>query len=279
MFEIILFSLVCVTGLIIAVCRYAAPQLAERYPEPWYLDYARSFFPVLLLVFLLRGFIAEPFRIPSGSMLPTLEIGDFILVNKFTYGVRLPILHNKLIELNDPDRGDIVVFHHPPQNKISYIKRMIGLPGDEIEYRGNDLFVNGQSITTESQGTYTPFSETRSLALFNQSIASETTGNGGEMAGEMVEYSVLFNNYAANRGRKGKLVVPDGHYFVMGDNRDNSADSRSWGLVPDKNIIGKAFFIWFHWDTVKGGGVKLSRVGADIQAQPVVTSALSQPSS
>lgn len=268
MFEMILFGLVCLTGLTIAYCRFAAPHLSTQEPEPWYLDYARSFFPVLLLVFLLRGFIAEPFRIPSGSMLPTLEIGDFILVNKFSYGLRLPIVHKKLVELGNPERGDIVVFRHPPKNKVSYIKRMIGLPGDKIEYHANELLVNGKRVASVPKGDYIPFSETRSLSLYNQVIATETSGNGGEMLGEMVEYSVLFNNNSANRARKGALVVPEGHYFVMGDNRDNSADSRLWGFVPDQNIIGKAFFIWFHWDTVKGGGLKFSRVGTDIEAQP-----------
>ena len=268
MFEIFLFGSVCLTGLTMAYCRFAMPHLSTQVPEPWYLDYARSFFPVLLLVFVLRGFIAEPFRIPSGSMLPTLEIGDFILVNKFSYGVRLPILHKKLLELGDPKRGDIVVFRHPPQNKISYIKRMIGLPGDKIEYQANELMVNGKRVMSVPEGDYIPYSETRSLSLHRQLIAPETSVKGGEMAGEMVEYSVLFNNNSANRGRKGALIVPDGHYFVMGDNRDNSADSRSWGLVPDRNIIGKAFFVWFHWDTVKGGGLKFSRVGTDIEAQP-----------
>lgn len=270
MFEMILFGLVCISGLTIAFCRFAAPQLSGQDPEPWYLDYARSFFPVLLLVFILRGFIAEPFRIPSGSMLPTLEIGDFILVNKFSYGVRLPIIHKKIVEFGEPERGDVVVFRHPPQNKVSYIKRMVGLPGDQIEYRGNELIVNGERVTTVPEGEYLPYGESRSLSLYTQTIAAETDAQGGELVGEMVEYSVLFNMSRANSGRKGKLIVPAGHYFVMGDNRDNSADSRSWGLVPDQNIIGKAFFVWFHYDSVKGGGLKLSRVGTDIEAQTVV---------
>jgi len=267
MFEIILFSLVCFTGLIVLFCRFVIPELSKRDPEPWYLDYARSFFPVLLLVFVLRGFIAEPFRIPSGSMLPTLEIGDFILVNKFSYGIRLPILHKKIVELNEPKRGDIVVFRHPPLDKISYIKRMVGLPGDLIEHRGNDLIVNGEPVVTVPEGDYLPFGERRSLSLNNQTIATDTSAIGGELTGEVVEYSVLFNNNRANNTRKGELRVPPGHYFVMGDNRDNSSDSRVWGLVPDENIIGKAFFVWFHYDSVKGGGLKLSRVGTNIEAQ------------
>ena len=162
MFEIILFGLVVVSGVVILLCRYVfkgIPQgvtqaipIADYEDEPWYLDYARSFFPVLLVVFLLRGFIAEPFRIPSGSMLPTLEVGDFILVNKFKYGLRLPILYKKVVPLSDPKRGDIMVFRFPGDNKTNYIKRVIGLPGDQIEYNHKQLKINGELINLVANG-------------------------------------------------------------------------------------------------------------------------------
>ena len=261
MFEIILFSLVIVCAVVIIVCRYVMPSIAERNPEPWYLDYARSFFPVLLIVFLLRGFVVEPFRIPSGSMLPTLEVGDFILVNKFSYGIRLPILHNKLFSINEPKRGDIMVFRYPRDNKTNYIKRVIGLPGDRIEYRNKHLYINGELIKREADGLYTPFSSdglNKPFQRYTQIIPAVQAKSG-----ETVEYSILLDQQRYSLQNKSS-IVPPGHYFMLGDNRDHSQDSRYWGFVPDKNIVGKAFFIWFHWNTDAAGGVKLSRVGADI---------------
>lgn len=260
MFEVVLFSLVLLCGAIVVICRWVFPSLAKRDPEPWYLDYARSFFPVLFIVFLLRGFVAEPFRIPSGSMLPTLEIGDFILVNKYQYGIRLPILHEKVIELGDPKRGDIMVFRWPEDNKTNYIKRVIGLPGDTIEYRNKQLFINGQKIKNVDAGEYTPFPmhqrRSRALNRFTQMIPAAE-------ASDPVEYSILIDNY--KRGTiSEKIVVPPGHYFMLGDNRDHSLDSRFWGFVPDKNIVGKAFFIWFHYNSNPGGGFKFSRIGESL---------------
>jgi len=260
-FELVLFSLVVLCGLIITYCRYISPDLAVRNPEPWYLDYARSFFPVLLVVFLLRGFIAEPFRIPSGSMLPTLEVGDFILVNKFSYGIRLPVLHKKIIETKKPERGEIMVFRYPKDNKTNYIKRVIGLPGDTIEYRNKTLFINGEQVEKVADGKYTPFPIGRPASehdRFTQKIlANGTAGEGAN------EFSILIDS---NRyGAINKTVkVPEDSYFVLGDNRDHSLDSRYWGFVPDQNIVGKAFFIWFHWNSNPGGGIKLSRFGEDI---------------
>lgn len=263
MFEIILFGLVCLCGVIIVLCRYVFTDISKRSPEPFYLDYARSFFPVLLLVFLLRGFVAEPFRIPSGSMLPTLEIGDFILVNKFSYGVRLPILHDKIISIGSPKRGDIMVFRVPTDNQTSYIKRVIGLPGDTIEYRDRTLFVNGERVQSIAQGDYVPFGRRTALNLFTQIIE---IGAANE---PMVEYSALQSKRPRYRRDPRSWVVPEGEYFMMGDNRDNSQDSRVWGFVPDENIIGKAFFVWFHYNSAPNGGVKFSRVGQEIKAQPV----------
>ena len=269
MFEIILFSLVCLCGIIIVVFRLALPELAKRDPEPISLDYARSFFPVLLLVFLLRGFVAEPFRIPSGSMLPTLEIGDFILVNKFTYGIRLPILHTKVLEINQPERGDIMVFRYPGDNKTNYIKRLVGLPGDVVRYEegSGKLYVNSVLVDTVADGSYLSFGNKRPHHnRFTQTIKSDSVADSDN---PMVEYSILLRK--AGRPNRGvlELTIDDGHYFMMGDNRDNSSDSRVWGILPDENIVGKAFFVWFHWNGQKGGGFESSRIGTDIQAKVV----------
>lgn len=259
MFEIVLLSLVVLCALIISFCRWVVPALGKRKPEPWYLDYARSFFPVLLIVFLLRSFVAEPFRIPSGSMLPTLEVGDFLLVNKYTYGIRLPIIHDKVFSVNEPKRGDIMVFRFPKDNKTNYIKRVIGLPGDKIEYRNKQLYLNGQKVEKVAAGQYTPFSQPRALDLFTQLIP---TANA-QSASESASYSILADPYKRSHTAF-SLEVPEGQYFVLGDNRDHSQDSRFWGFVPEENIVGKAFFIWFHYNSTPGGGLKWSRVGMSI---------------
>ncbi|MFT5572494.1 MAG: signal peptidase I [Cryomorphaceae bacterium] len=263
MFELILFIAICVCAVVMLICRFGFPNLSKRNPEPWYLDYARSFFPVLLIVFLLRGFVAEPFRIPSGSMLPTLEIGDFILVNKFSYGVRLPILHKKVVEVSAPKRGDIVVFRWPVDNKTSFIKRLIGLPGDKIEYKRRTLYVNGARVGSVGLGDYIPFGDSTALNQYAQTIP---TGPIGDSDTAMVEYSTLQRKGSRGRGKEGTWVVPAGHYFMMGDNRDDSHDSRGWGFVPDHNIVGRAFFVWFHYNAQPGGGLDFSRVGTNIEA-------------
>ncbi len=273
MFEVILFSLVVVSAIVILLCKYVfkgIPQgqtkvipIADYDHEPWYLDYARSFFPVLLVVFVLRGFIAEPFRIPSGSMLPTLEVGDFILVNKFKYGLRLPITHNKIVSMSDPERGDIMVFRFPGDNKTNYIKRVIGLPGDVIKYNQQQLILNGQVIGVQSDGEYTPFALDGRERVQNRYLQQLPNSDD-------VEFSILLEGRSASANKRIALpedtefTVPEGQYFVMGDNRDHSSDGRFWGFVPDENIVGKAFFIWFHWNTNQGGGVDLSRIGEDI---------------
>ena len=269
MFEIILFSLVVVSGIVILLCRYVFIGISQGagQQEPWYLDYARSFFPVLLIVFVLRGFVAEPFRIPSGSMLPTLEVGDFILVNKFTYGLRLPITHNKVITVNEPERGDIMVFRFPGDNVTNYIKRVIGLPGDVIEYNHKKIKINGQTIDISEDGEYTPFAldgRERSQRRFLQKLPNSNKNQ------QESEFSILLENRSSSANRRIALpenrefTVPEGQYFVMGDNRDHSLDGRFWGFVPDENVVGKAFFIWFHCNMNSGGGVKLSRIGEDI---------------
>lgn len=220
--------------------------------EPIIVEYARSFFPIVLIVLLLRSFLVEPFRIPSGSMMPTLLIGDFILVNKFTYGIRLPVINKKIVAMNEPKRGDIVVFRYPKQPSIDYIKRIVGLPGDRIAYDKKNLYVNGKPVKRVSLGIY------------------QGVGQGENMTGTEhfledlggVEHSILISHEAPSLN--GVYIVPQGHYFVMGDNRDNSNDSRYWGMVPEQNLVGKAFFIWMSWDW-QHKGIGFDRIGTIIQ--------------
>jgi signal peptidase I len=210
--------------------------------EPVIVEYSKSFFPVLLIVFILRGFIVEPFRIPSGSMLPSLYIGDFILVNKFAYGIRLPVWNKKIIETGEPQRGDVVVFRYPRDPSLDYIKRIVGLPGDHVAYRNKVLYVNGKPVTRNFVGEY----QGPGQAHANE-YAEDLQG---------VEHSILLQPGRPS-SLEGEYIVPDGMYFVMGDNRDNSNDSRVWGPVPERNLVGEAFMIWMHWN----GGVDWSRIG------------------
>lgn len=219
--------------------------------EPWYVEYSRSFFPVLLAVLLLRSFIAEPFRIPSGSMIPTLHIGDFILVNKFAYGLRAPVTHTKLLALGEPERGDVAVFRYPRDTRLDYIKRIVGLPGDRVAFKGKRVFINGKAPEYKEIGVY-------------ETHGSDPNGVSVELTENFfgVEHSILIN---PNRGNvEGEVVVPDGHYFVVGDNRDNSNDSRYWGFVPEENLVGRAMVIWMNWNIDKGR-VDFGRVGTVIK--------------
>ncbi len=213
--------------------------------EPWYVEYSRSFFPVLFVVLILRSFIVEPFRIPSGSMIPTLMVGDFILVNKFAYGVRLPVVHTKVADTGEPKRGDVVVFRYPRNPDLDYIKRMIGLPGDRISYHDKRLSINGKLVEKIPLGPYQPQDE---YFVPNDEVFLEKLDG--------VEHKIL-NNIRNSRGAEGEYVVPDGYYFVMGDNRDNSNDSRFWGFVPEENLVGRAMVIWMHWNFTR------NRVGFD----------------
>jgi signal peptidase I len=217
--------------------------------EPLLVEYARSFFPIILAVLVLRSFLVEPFRIPSGSMMPTLLVGDFILVNKFSYGLRLPVINKKVIELGEPERGDVVVFKYPRDPSVDYIKRVVGLPGDTVAYRNKTLFINGEAQPQTPIGIYTGIGsgarETGSLELLEN-----LTG---------VEHHILINPRVPDFGfgcqvlANGPVTVPEGYYFAMGDNRDNSNDSRCWGFVPEQNLVGKAFGIWMSWDTNRPG--------------------------
>ncbi len=232
--------------------------------DPIVVEYAKSFFPVLFAVMVLRGFLYEPFRIPSGSMMPTLLVGDFILVNKYDYGLRLPVTHTKITPGDKPKRGDVAVFRYPNDESLDYIKRVIGLPGDHISYYNRRLSVNGKQIEGDFFETYQGLGES-SNQLINQGCDRIKAGCKvfKESLGE-VEYTVMTNpdvRYSAD----GELFVPPGHYFVMGDNRDHSNDSRFWGFVPQENLVGKAVMIWMHWDWRSGGtGLDLSRTGTRI---------------
>ncbi|WP_457673652.1 signal peptidase I [Thiolapillus sp.] len=228
--------------------------------EPLMVDYARSFFPIFLFVLLLRAFVVEPFRIPSGSMMPTLLVGDFILVNKFAYGLRMPVTKDKIVEIGEPRRGDVVVFRYPRNPRLDYIKRMIGLPGDRVAYHNKTLYVNGKAMPQKPVGIY------------------EAVGSGKRMQGVLelqedldgVKHSILVNprlpdfGPSCNELAAGEVTVPEGYYFVMGDNRDNSNDSRCWGFVPEENLVGKAFMIWLSFDPNRSGLFDWSRIGQGI---------------
>ncbi len=229
--------------------RRARFEMALR--EPTLTEYARSFFPVLLVILVVRSFIAEPFKIPSGSMMPTLIVGDFILVNKFAYGLRLPVLNKKIVSIGEPERGDVFVFRYPQDPKVDYIKRVIGLPGDEIRYQDKNLFVNGVKVEADYIGPYTGPSEPggRSMAggqVFNEKL----TARGHQMM-----------NLPEASSREGVWTVPEGQYFAMGDNRDNSLDSRYWGFVPEANLVGRAMVVWMNYS----GGIDFGRIGTVIR--------------
>ena len=231
------------------------PKADQSLPST--VEYARSFFPIFLIVLLLRAFLVEPFRIPSGSMMPTLLVGDFILVNKFTYGIRMPVTKTKLIELGEPERGDIVVFRWPVNPRLDYIKRVVGVPGDKIRYQQKTLYLNGSPAPVEVVGPYHPEgSGRRALGSIE----------GREQLGD-VEHSILVNplapDFSPSCGFLGykEVTVPEGHYLMVGDNRDDSNDGRCWGFVPEENLVGKAFFVWLSWDWQRSGFLALSRIG------------------
>jgi len=237
-FALVLVCATALTGIIWALdAAWLRPRRLTRAPEakePLLVEYSRSFFPVLLVVLVVRSFLFEPFRIPSSSMMPTLLIGDFIFVNKFSYGLRLPVLNSKILELGEPRRGDVVVFRLPSAPSTNYIKRLVGLPGDSVSYRSGQIFINGQPVPVSIVGPYQGGDQDNSLL-------------GREILGE-VEHQVL---WMPGRGSlEGSFIVPPGHYFMMGDNRDNSRDSRyeGVGMIPDSNIAGRAVRIWMNWD-------------------------------
>jgi signal peptidase I len=219
--------------------------------EATWVEYCKSFFPVILAVLLLRSFLVEPFRIPSGSMMPTLLVGDFILVNKFAYGIRLPVLNKKIVVIDEPERGDVVVFRYPKNPSVDYIKRVVGLPGDKVGYYNKIVYINGEPSGQVPAGVYVGKGSGVSM-----SGASERREQLGD-----IQHDILV--MPRTPGLEGEYIVGEDEYFVMGDNRDNSNDSRYWGTVPEANLVGKAFRIWMNWDGANKG-VEWDRIGMKI---------------
>ena len=230
-FSLVLLVAVVLTGVLWFFDKLVtAKRRTSDDPEPWWVDYGAGFFPVLFVVFALRSFFYEPYQIPSESMMPTLEVGDFILVNRWTYGLRTPVTGETFLPINEPERGDVLVFRFPEQTNVAYIKRIIGLPGDVVEVRNKQILVNGEPVPT---------------TLVTEPGIPVAVRQSTEQIG-----SHTFPTWRTNNrlGRDGRWEVPEGNYFLMGDNRDNSNDSRFWGFVPDHLIIGKAVSVWMHWD-------------------------------
>jgi len=289
-FSAVLLAITALTGAVWAVDHWllrpqraaaarAAGKDPAQIPEPGTVDYARSFFPVALVVLVLRSFIFEPFRIPSDSMMPTLLDGDFIIVNKYAYGLRLPVLNRKFVNIGEPQRGDVVVFRYPRDPSTNFIKRLVGLPGDHVEVRDNLISINGQqvpfyvgrqrfndgcyvnmSIAHEQLGRHTHEAIFCPVALDRNPVLPSCKRSG-------VRGYVCGDEDAPGSGRMPAFSgdVPPGHYLMMGDNRDNSDDGRSWGYVPEENLVGKATRIWFNWDLGRSGGPVWSRIGTVIQ--------------
>jgi signal peptidase I len=226
--------------------------------QPWWLDWTAGLFPVIVIVFLLRSFLFEPFKIPSGSMIPTLWVGDLILVNKFTYGVRLPVINQKIIDINNPQRGDVMVFRYPPKPSFDYIKRVIGVPGDEVSYLNKKLTINGKPLSKDLLPDFFDPDTLHYSKQFEEIVASDK----GEVKHRLLNDEdrpafvpgtdpFAFKENCRYSAEGVVCKVPEGHYFMMGDNRDNSLDSRYWGFVPEKNIVGKAFFVWMNFGNLK----------------------------
>jgi signal peptidase I len=257
-FALILVVLTALSGVVWALDAlfFSASRVARAagggaVKEPVVVEYAKSFFPVLLLVLVIRSFLFEPFRIPSGSMMPTLLTGDFIFVNKFAYGLRLPVLNTKIVEIGEPERGDVIVFRLPTDPSVNYVKRVVGLPGDIVEYDPGSkrITINGEPVPIEPVGPY------------DEEPGSEL---GWEQLGEH-RHRVLEIKGALSRG--GTYEVPAGHYFMMGDNRDNSQDGRyeQVGYVPEGNVVGRATGVWMNWRWPSQGGPRWNRIGEGIE--------------
>jgi signal peptidase I len=303
-FSLVLLLLSLATGVVWGLDHWVFRPRRERaaaaarppvaLPEPGTVDYARSFFPVAFIVLIVRAFIFEPFRIPSDSMMPTLLDGDFIVVNKFAYGLRLPVVNEKFIDTGSPQRGDVVVFRYPPNPSINYIKRLVGLPGDRIEVRDDRLIINGESIPLQDEGRFTDGCYV-GLKLSTETIGTHThevmscrspqgllgarnfsfSGNPNplpacdrkKVAEDIGGWVCDESTTEGSRDAHDKVfdVIPPGHYVMIGDNRDNSEDSRAWGLVPDKNLVGKATRIWFNFDLQRSKVVNWGRIGQSIE--------------
>lgn len=264
-FPLIMLILLIITGGISLLDRFILRR--HRAPEaqgPWWVEYPKSFFPVILIVFFLRSFLVEPFKIPSGSMIPTLLVGDFILVNKYTYGIRLPVINLKVMDVNEPRRGEVMVFRYPENPSMDYIKRIVGVPGDTVMYRNKQLIINNVPVKMQADGEYT-YVESGLNYVYSRRF--------GESLGEH-NYEILINPDVPDIQLAGvrsfphrenctydddwfTCKVPAGNYFTMGDNRDSSSDSRYWGFVPERNIVGKAFMIWWNFNDLKRIGLSI----------------------
>ena len=222
--------------------------------QPWWLDWTAGLFPVIAAVFVLRSFLFEPFKIPSGSMIPTLLVGDLILVNKFTYGIRLPVIHTRVTEGSPPARGDVMVFRYPPQPSLDYIKRVVGVPGDEVAYINKRLSINGKPVETAPLPDFLEEESMRYFKQFEEQLGEQRHRllNNAEVPAFVQGASNFIHRENCRYSIEGVVCkVPQGHYFLMGDNRDNSLDSRYWGFVPEANIVGKAFFVWMNFGNLK----------------------------
>jgi signal peptidase I len=257
-----------------------AGQDPAAQPPPVTVDYARSFFPVAIIVLVVRSFIFEPFRIPSDSMMPTLVDGDFIIVNKYAYGLRLPVVNRKILGVGEPARGDVMVFRFPPDPSVNYIKRVVGLPGDRVRVLSDQLIVNGQPVPLRLErryddGCYHNFRlDSELLGRHQHQLLSCLTPEEIVVPPTASCTRQMDHNYECvepevpgerDHGDSPELVVPPGHYLMIGDNRDNSYDSRYWGFVPEENIVGRATYIWFNWDLQRSGGPNLRRIGRRIE--------------
>ena len=262
---ILLIALLVTGGIWLLDIVYFKKQRAVGAKEPLLIEYAKSFFPVILIVFLLRSFLVEPFRIPSGSMIPSLKVGDFILVNKYTWGIRLPVANIKIKDVSQPQRGDVMVFRYPVDPSLDYIKRVIGLPGDKVTYTADKrLLINDQAIPFKFERDYNyikPGLNSVNAKLYREQLGTHrhavlVQADDPPVRAEQVRPFQYRANCDYN-DRGFVCTVPPGHYFMMGDNRDDSTDSRYWGFVPNENIVGKAFFVWMNFSD-------LGRIGTSI---------------